>query len=268
MTQAPAVRSVADMYAAAMVGPIVEPSARWVRVKAGETTIADSRRTLLLREYGPGRLPTYFFPAEDVRMQALERTPGEPGVDGLNYWSVKSDALAGELVAVRAAWAYQDPPPDRASLAEHLTFAWDKGLHWFEEEEEVFVHARDPHKRVDTLRSSRHVKVVIDGETVAETRRPTLLFETALPVRYYIPPEDVRRELLQPSELTTRCPYKGIASYWSVKLGDTVKKNIVWSYPEPILENPKIKGLLCFFNERVDLYIDGELQERPPTPWR
>jgi uncharacterized protein (DUF427 family) len=102
---------------------------------------------------------------------------------------------------------------------------------------------------------------------VAETRRPTLLFETFMPTRYYIPPEDVRMGLLEPSSKTTRCPYKGIASYWSVKIGDHVAKDVVWGYLDPISECPKIKGLLCFFNERMDLYVDGDLQARPRTAW-
>jgi uncharacterized protein (DUF427 family) len=160
-----------------------------------------------------------------------------------------------------------DPASDLAALQNYVSFAWDKMDAWYEEEEEVFVHARDPHKRVDVLPSSRHVRVVIAGETVAETQQPHLLFETSLPTRYYIPREDVRMDLLEPASLKTRCPYKGIASYWSAKIGDHVVKNVVWSYPEPIPECPKIKGLLCFFNERVDLYVDGELQPRPQTPW-
>jgi uncharacterized protein (DUF427 family) len=131
----------------------------------------------------------------------------------------------------------------------------------------VFVHARDPHKRVDVVASSRYVRVVIAGETVAETRRPYLLFETGLPTRYYIPREDVRMDLLEPAGLQTRCPYKGIASYWSVRIGDHIAINGVWSYQETIPECPKIKDLLCFFNERVDLYVDGELQARPQSMW-
>ncbi len=138
---------------------------------------------------------------------------------------------------------------------------------WYEEEEEVFVHARDPYKRVDVLPSSRHLRVEIAGETVAETRRPYLLFETSLPTRYYIPQEDARLDLLEPSDLKTPCPYKGIASYWSVKIGDYVAENVVWSYRETISECPKIKDLLCFFNERADIYLDNELQARPQTPW-
>ncbi len=248
---------------AALPGPLIEPSARWVRVRAGTVTVADSKRTLLLREYGPGRLPTYYFPQADVRMDLLEPPADAGNAEGMVYWDVK----AGDFEALKAAWMPVQPSPERAALAGHITFAWGKGLQWFEEEEEVFVHARDPHKRVDVMPSSRHVQVVFDGQTLAETRRPTLLFETSLPTRYYIPPEDVRMDMLEPSHFKTRCPYKGQASYWSARVGDTLKKNIVWSYPDPIPENPKIKGLLCFFNERVDLYVDGELQERPVTPW-
>ena len=108
---------------------------------------------------------------------------------------------------------------------------------------------------------------MIAGETVAETRRPTLLFETSLPTRYYLPPEAVRTDLLEPSETTSRCPHKGIAVYWSVRIGDQVARDVVWSYPDPIAECPKIRGLLCFFNERVDIYLDGERHLRPHTPW-
>jgi uncharacterized protein (DUF427 family) len=117
------------------------------------------------------------------------------------------------------------------------------------------------------LASTRYVRVEIAGETVADTQRPFLLFETGLPTRYYIPREDVRMDLLEPTDQTSRCPYKGIARYWSARVGDKTLKNAVWCYPDPIPENPKIKDLLCFFNERVDLYVDGELQERPLTPW-
>jgi uncharacterized protein (DUF427 family) len=241
----------------------VEPSPRWVRVKFGGEYIADSRRALLLIQYPPAGLPTYLFPQADVRMDLL--VPA--ALDGQNgdkaYWTVR----AGERAAENAAWTQIDPPPDLADVKDHITFTWDAMDGWYEEDEEVFVHARDPHKRVDVLASSRHVRIVIAGETIAETHRPHLLFETSLPTRYYIPREDVRMELLEPTELKTRCPYKGIASYWSVRVGDHVAKNGVWSYQDPIPECAKIKDRLCFYNERVDLYLDGELQARPQTMW-
>jgi uncharacterized protein (DUF427 family) len=133
---------------------------------------------------------------------------------------------------------------------------------WYEEEQ-VFVHPRDPYHRVDILESFRRVKVSVNGEVVAETQRPKILFETGLPPRYYIPPEDV----LVGSEKTTRCPYKGMASYWSVEAGGELMENLIWYYPDPIPEAAKIEGLLAFFNEKVDLEVDGELQERPRTQW-
>ena len=136
--------------------------------------------------------------------------------------------------------------------------------HWYEQ---VFVHPRDPYHRVDILESSRRVRVRVNGEVVAETERPRVLFETGLPPRYYIPPEDVREDVLLESEKTTRCPYKGVASYWSVRVGGEKFDDLVWSYEDPIPEATKIKGYLCVFNERVDLEVDDEEQERPRTQW-
>ena len=250
-------------FDAHLVGPRVVPSPRWIRVKFGGEFVADSKRALLLRQYGPGRLPAYYFPQADVRMDLLEPAVADQPAGETTSWTVR----VGDRVAERAASMHREPPPELADLAGHVTFAWHTMDAWYEEEEQVFVHARDPYTRVDVLPSSRHVRVVIAGETVAETRRPALLFETQLPTRYYLPPEDVRMDLLEPTDTTTRCPYKGVASYWSVRIGDHLAQDVVWGYPEPIPECPKIKGLLCFFNERVDLYVDGELQARPRTPW-
>jgi uncharacterized protein (DUF427 family) len=241
----------------------VEPSARWVRVKVGGETIADSRRTLLLLTYGPGRLPTYYFPQTDVRMETLTPAGGNGAEGELAYRTV----AAGGQMLERGAWVYEDPPQALGALKGYVSFNWDKATAWYEEDEQVFVHARDPHKRVDVLKSTRHVKVMIGGEVVADSRRPSLLFETSLPTRYYLPREDTRMELLEPTASKTRCPYKGKAAYWSVRVGDQVWKDVVWSYPDPIPECAKIKDLLCFYNERVDIYVDGELQERPKTPW-
>jgi uncharacterized protein (DUF427 family) len=246
----------------------IEPSPRWVRVKFGGEFVADSKRVKLLRQ--SGSIPAYYFPQEDVRMELLEASADDAAsnvankqAESLAYWHIK----IGSRVAENAAWGYLDPSPKYAPLKNHISFKWHKMEAWYEEEEEVFVHPRDPYKRVDAMPSSRHVRVVINGETVADTHRPTLLFETGLPTRYYIPAEDVRMTLLEPAQGTTRCPYKGIASYWSVKVGDQVARNIVWSYQDPIPECPKIKGLLCFFNEKVDIYVDGALEPRPQTPW-
>lgn len=213
--------------------PRVEPTQRWIRVRSGGEWIADSKRALLLIQYaGPDRLPTYYLPLSDVRADAVDRASTS----------------------------------DLPELAGHVTFSWDD-VDWYEESEQIHVHARDPHKRVDVIPSSRHVRVEVDGHTLADTKRPSLLFETWLPTRYYLPRDDVRTDLLEPSDTTSRCPYKGTARYWSARIGDRVAEDVVWSYPDPIQENPRIKDLLCFFNERVDLTVDGQRQERPNTPW-
>jgi uncharacterized protein (DUF427 family) len=215
-----------------MPAPYAEPTPRWIRVRVGDAWVADSRRALLLCRYGPGTLPTYAFPDEDVADPSLAH---------------RLEGLPPELAAAEGMWS----------------FAWGGEARWFEEATEVFVHARDPSKRVDAIPSERHVRVEVGGTLLAESRRPTALFETWLPTRWYLPAEDVRLDVLAPSDTVTRCPYKGQARFWSAR----GHADIAWSYPEPIPECPRIAGLICFFNEHVDLTVDGEPQERPVTPW-
>lgn len=242
----------------------LEDSPRRVRVTFGGETVADSRRVKLLHE--TKHLPVYYFPEEDVRMDLLEATDHTthcPFKGDASYWSVK----AGDRVAENAAWGYPRPLEGCPPISGYLAFYWNAMDSWLEEDEEVFVHPRDPYHRVDVLQSSRHVRVTVNGEVVAETQRPKVLFETALPPRYYIPPEDVRTDLLTPTDRHTGCPYKGAASYWSVEAGGEVVENLVWGYPKPITAVEKIRDHLCFFNEKVDLEVDGEAQPRPRTQW-
>jgi uncharacterized protein (DUF427 family) len=239
--------------------PLVEPTARWIRVRLGEEIVADSRRAQLFVQYGPGVLPrtflpTYFVPTDDVRPGVLTERRED---DGLTTWTVE---VGGRRVE-RGAWAHASPPSPLEALAGMVTFDW-RTLAWFEEDERLQAHARDPHKRVDVAPSSRHVRVELDGELLAESRRPLLLFETTLPPRYYLPREDVVADLL-PSDTVSVCPYKGVAEWFSV----AAARDLAWSYPDPIPENPRIAGLICFLNEKVDLVVDGERQERPVTPW-
>ena len=241
-----------------------ENSPRRVRTVFGGETVADSRRVKLMHE--KGLLPVYYFPEEDVRMDLLEATDHTtycPFKGDASYWSVK----VGDRVADNAVWGYPEPLEDAPTLAGYLAFYWRKMDHWYEEEEEVFVHPRDPYHRVDVLESLRHVKVRVNDEVVAETNHPKLLFETGLPPRYYIPPEDVREEALILSDKQTQCPYKGVASYYSVVAGGEQVEDLIWYYQEPIPEAGKIKGHLAFFNEKVDLEVDNEEQERPMTQW-
>ena len=241
-----------------------EDSPRRVRVVLGGKTVADSRRVKLMHE--TRHLPVYYFPEEDVRMDLLEATDHAttcPFKGEASYWSVR----VGENVAENAVWSYPDPIESAPPIAGYLAFYWRTMDHWYEEDEEVFVHPRDPYHRVDVLESSRRVKVSVKGEVLAETNRPIVLFETGLPPRYYIPPEDVREDVLVPSDRHTQCPYKGTASYHSIEAGGETAKDLVWLYPEPIAAAEKIRGNLSFFNEKVDLEVDGELQERPITQW-
>lgn len=152
-------------------------------------------------------------------------------------------------------------------VRDYVAFYWDRVDAWFEEDEEVFVHAKDPYTRVDCLPSSRTVKVVVNGETVAETDDSVMLFETGLPVRYYVPKHDVRQELLRASEKTTRCPYKGEAHYYSLEVGDEVFEDLAWYYRYPTAESAGIANHVCFPQGKVDIYVDGELAEKPNTRW-
>jgi len=242
-----------------------EDSNRRVRVVFGGITIADSRHVMLLHEYG--RLPVFYFPMEDVRKDVLEATnhrTHSPLKGEASYWTIQ----VGNRVAEHAAWSYASPLPNGPKVEGYMAFYWDQMDAWYEEDEQVFAHARDPYKRVDVLRSSRHVHVVLGGVIIADTQHPWLLLETGLPTRYYIPEQDVHMDLLEASETTTRCPYKGKASYWSAKIGARIFKDIVWSYRNPLPACSPIDGLLCFFNERVDaIYVDDELMPKPRTPW-
>ena len=209
--------------------PLVEPTPRRIRVRRNDRVIADSTRALLLIRYGPQGMPTYYLPRADVRPEGLA------GAE-------ETDAFP--------------------ELAGHVTFSWDTHQ-WWEEDEEVFVHARSPYHRVDVLPSSRRVEVFAGGEKVADSVRPYLLFETHLPTRYYLPFADVRTDRLTASETVTRCPYKGVARYWS----HPAVPDVAWSYAEPLAEIPRIRGLLSFYNERVDIVLDGAPVDRPHTPF-
>jgi uncharacterized protein (DUF427 family) len=242
----------------------VEACPRRVRAMLGNVAVADSTRVLLLLE--KGHLPVYYFPPDDVRTDLLEATDKHtrcPYKGEASYWTVK----VGDRQSANSVWSYLDPLPERSDIKGYMAFYWDRMDSWWEEDDEVLVHARDPYHRVDVLNSSRHVRVEIHGQTVADSRRPRLLFETSVPTRYYIPKADVRMDLLAPTETKTSCPYKGQARYWSFQAGDKTVKDVAWSYPVPIPECPKIENLVAFFNERVDLYVDDELQPRPKTPW-
>src|SRR6266571_6437291 len=260
-----------DVFIGPMGSPSFSSGFRWedsrrrVRVIFAGVTIADSKHVMLLHEFG--RLPVFYFPMEDVRMdmtEATKRHTHSPLKGEASYWTIR----VGDRVAENAAWSYLNPLPDGPQVKGYIAFYWDQMDAWYEEDEQVFAHARDPYKRVDILPSSRHVRVVLAGVTIADSRRPRLLLETGLPIRYYLSEQDIRMEHLAATQTTTRCPYKGKASYWSASVGGKIFKDIMWSYRETLPACSPINGLFSFFNERVDaIYVDSELMPKPRTPW-
>jgi uncharacterized protein (DUF427 family) len=238
----------------------LEPTPKRIRVEVGGRTIADSRGAMLLHE--SGLQPIYYFPPEDVLGDVLQETAKHtrcPKKGEASYYTIR----VGDRVIENGAWYYPDPLPDAPPRLQGLiAFYFGRMDRWLEEAEEIGVHPRDPYHRIDILRSDRRVRVSLDGEVLAESERALALFESNLPARWYIPREDVVAEL-EPSETVTRCPYKGTAAYCSVNGA----KDLIWYYADPLPEAGGIKDLLCFFNEQVDLELDGELEERPETPF-
>jgi len=237
----------------------IEPGRKRVRAYLGGDLAADTRAPVLVweRPY----YPTYYFPAADVRATLIpagetQHSPSRGDGEVLHVRTAKS-------TAPRAGLRYPESPLQ--PLRGLVRLDWAAMTEWLEEDEPVYVHPRDPYTRVDILASSRNVRVELDGVTVAQSGQPRILFETGLPPRYYLPMADVTLELLRPSATTSHCPYKGTASYWSVDTGTAVHADIAWMYRSPLPESQKIAGLVCFYDEKADVYLDGERQDRPRT---
>jgi uncharacterized protein (DUF427 family) len=238
-----------------------EPGAKRVRVLLGGEAVVDTTTPWLVWEGAP--YPAYYLPRKDVlaQLEPTGRTVHSPSRGDATVY----DVHVGDHVAREAAWAYPDSP--MPELRDLVRFEWGAFDDWLEEDELVYVHPRSPYVRVDILSSSRRVQVALDGVELADSSQPRILFETGLPPRYYLPLTDVRTELLRPSDKVTRCPYKGTATYWSIEVDGRCYEDYVWMYRSPLPESSRITGLACFFNERVDLTVDGVLQDRPRTPF-
>jgi uncharacterized protein (DUF427 family) len=237
---------------------------RRMRGMLGGEVLVDARHAKLLHEHR--LLPVLYFIEDEVRMDLLEPSDHRtrcPWKGEAVHWT----ARAGGKVAENAAWSYPEPLEGAPPLAGHVAFYWDSLDQWLEEDEPAIGHVRDPYHRVDVLDTSRHVRVLVDGEVVAESRRARALFETGLPTRWYFPPEDVRSDALVESDNQTICAYKGFASYRSVRAHGAVEDDLAWFYPDPRHDAERVRGYIAFFNERADIEVDGELQERPITQW-
>jgi uncharacterized protein (DUF427 family) len=257
----------------------VHPVRKWIRANVATHTVVDTRRARLVWE--PRRVVgSYAVPEEDIAgdLVVAERAAeperpvsmedGPPVLDPRTPFGAHT--TSGTALTIRTAGdelpgaAFRPDDPD---LAGYVILDWDAFTQWYEEDEPVMGHPHDPFDRIDCLRSSRSIQVAHNGVALADTSRATLLFETPLPPRFYIPREDVAMELLEPSESHTVCAYKGRASYWSARVGDATLPDIAWSYEEPLHDAAPVRGLIAFYTERLDLTIDGEAQARPHTPW-
>jgi uncharacterized protein (DUF427 family) len=255
-----------------------EPTAKRIRAFLAGEPVADTCDARLVWE--PRRVvPTYAVPATAVAARLLPAgaesgdesdsgflLPGindRPVLDPSVPFAVHTcagttfDVIAGDETAGRAAFRPDDP-----DLADHVILDFD-AFEWREEDEPIVSHPHDPFGRIDVLRSSRHVRIEHDGTVLAESSRPMVLFETLLPVRFYLPREDVAVPL-EPSDTASYCAYKGRASYFSVPGGP---RDIAWTYREPLHDAEQVCDHICFFDERVDVIVDGERRARPVTPW-
>ena len=235
----------------------VEECRKRIRVFLGGEQVADSSHALLVWERP--FYPTYYFPAQDVSTAFLVSTGVVDTAADRGEAEVFSVEAGGKVATSAAAW-YRSAQLE--AIEGHLTFTWGAMDAWFEEDEQVYVHARNPYTRVDILPSSRRVEVLIGDVKVADSTSARFLFETGLPTRYYLPKTDVRMELLEETDHHTACPYKGNASYYSVVIGGTRHENVVWWYPFPLAESTRIAGYVAFYNDRVSILVDGQ----PETP--
>ncbi len=261
-----------------------EPTAKRIRAVLGGETVVDSTRALLVWE--PRRVvPSYAVPAEDVRGDLVAAGPASGAGSGADVGAALPDvttlrildpripfavhSAGGEAADLHAAGqerpsaAFRPADPDLAGL---VVLDFDAFDGWYEEDERCVAHPRDPFHRIDVLPSSRQVRLELDGEVLADSSRPVLLFETMLPTRYYLPRVDVTAELI-PSVALTWCAYKGQASYFSVSVGGRLIPDIAWSYTDPRHDATQVRDLIAFFDERIDVILDGEHRPRPVTPW-
>jgi uncharacterized protein (DUF427 family) len=239
---------------------LVEPVPRRIRAVHANEVLVDTLDARYVWEWA--NYPQYYLPRDGVRSELLvptgatEETPR--GVVALHAFA--SSGPAGPAVARLVTESV------RPELADTFRFEWEAVDHWFEEDEEVFVHPRNPYTRVDALRSTRSVRIELDGVVLAESASPVLVFETGLPTRYYLNRTEVRFEHLVASATVSSCPYKGTTSeYWSVELGGTRYDDLAWSYGFPTRQLLPIAGLVAFYDEQVDVFVDGALQVRPKT---
>jgi uncharacterized protein (DUF427 family) len=246
-----------------MIAPVnlIQPVPRRVRATIGGSVVLDTLHALYVWEWP--NYPQFYIPVRDV-------TPGvlvdEDHPQKLSRGTARRHAIqVGAVFRPGGARVYGLDALE--GLADTVRFEWESLDSWFEEEEQVFVHPRNPYTRVDALRSSRTVRVELDGAVLAESTATVMVFETGLPTRYYFDRSAVHWQYLEATETVTSCPYKGqTTGYWSVRVGNgPVHSDLAWTYNFPTAALLPIAGLVAFYDEKVDVFLDGELQPRPVT---
>lgn len=237
-------------------GPVLywEDFPKRVRVELNGVTIGDSRRVKALHE--TGEFMVLYFPREDVEMHYLERSDHEtesPHKGTAAYWSVR----VGDRVAAHAAWSYERPAASAPPMSGYVAFVYAAMDAWFQEDDRVYAHPRDPYHRFDVHNSSRHVIVRRGGSVIAESRSPRVLFETGIVPRYYLPPQDVRIDLLQRSATVSQCPYKGDGQHWNLTVDGITVPDAAWTLPQPLGEAQVIANFFCFYSEKLEVVVDG-----------
>jgi uncharacterized protein (DUF427 family) len=238
----------------------VEPVPRRIRAQLAGDTVLDTTSALYVWEWP--FYPQFYIPTDDVDPAALIQAPGTH--------RLSRGAVAN--IGLRAAGVDRPDAGHRflessiPDLVNTIRFDWDALDAWFEEEEQIFVHPRSPYVRVDALRSRRAVRIELNGILLAESASPVMVFETGLPTRYYLDRGAVVFSRLRPSDTVTACPYKGrTTSYWSVDTGRHLHEDLAWSYDFPTRQLLPIAGMVAFYNEQVDVFVDGVEQPRPQT---
>ena len=237
------------------------PVPRRIRAVLDGHVVVDTMSALYLWEWP--HYPQYYIPVDDIDPAVLVDEQHE---QKLRRGTARRYALQiGEVLRPAALRIYGDDATVEG-LAGRARFEWNSLDAWFEEDEQVFVHPRDPYTRVDALRSTRSVRIGLDGVTLAESSSPVLVFETGLLTRYYLNRTEVDFTHLAPTDSVSACPYKGTTSgYWTAEIGGTSYSDIAWVYDFPTLQLLPIAGLIAFYNEKVDTFLDGRLLDRPVT---
>jgi uncharacterized protein (DUF427 family) len=237
----------------------IEPAPRRVRGYFANNPVFDTTRAQYVWEVP--YYPQYYIPVSDVRMELLQ-DEDHPQMLQLGSSRLHSLTAAGRTHKSAARVFDSD---GGGPVAGRVRFEWD-ALDWFEEDEPIIGHPRNPYVRIDALRSHRHVRVELDGVALADTHSPVLLFETGLPTRYYLDRTDVAFEYLETSQTQSVCPYKGITSgYWSVRAGEAIHLDLAWTYDYPLSQVAPIAGLIAFYNEKLDILVDGVHLPQPRT---